>query len=964
MQDAFKMEATPLVAEPRSLRPSEVVSNALSLLIEPGTVFELRALGCIGGGFRRPHGRGGFFHFDSIEQAGSEAIKLSGAWKAHGVYFTLNPLNPELLARRCNRTDVTKEGEGACDADVLHRRWMLIDCDPVRTRGISSNRDERQAAYETAIEIRTYFSSRGWPDPILCDSGNGCHLLYRVDLANDDAATKLIKRCLRAVAGRFNNDRVSIDTSVFNAARICKLYGTVSRKGDSTEERPHRVSRIVRGPGEGFGVVDRLQLEALATEAPDDKPASLTKKTRVSGQSVGDRAAKYLESMPESVAGQHGHDKAYRAACTLVRGFNLTPEAAFPILWEWNTRCQPPWSERELQHKLEDAAVNADGEPGYLLHAPRPDNDGRPKYDANEFAPLGGQDQRSGGETAEPTPVGKPNPLAGFDLFPDAPAPSDPPAPEVPPATEVPPAPEVLPTEVIPFDVPTPEEFVTQEIPVPVWFRKADIQLSSPTVAEADDDPHRLARIFLARYVATDVRTKRKTIGLRLWREVFHAWDGRKYVELSDMQIKADITEAVKAEFDSITEMRSKEASRDPTKPVPVAKKVGVEIVNAVFNAVKSITILSDHIDQPAWLDDRYPVSRDRDFIAVENGILDVAMLLDDENEPGRCLLPHSPFWFSASCVPYPFNPSAECTHWEGFLNTNLLGRDEQIRILQEWFGYCLTNDVSQQKFLMMEGRGRNGKSVICAALTALLGQENVSTVPLEAFEKDTNITQTIGKLANIAAEIGEVDRVAEGVLKAFTSGDRMMFRRLYKNPFEGYPTARLVFATNNRPRFSDRSDGLWRRMILLPLVYQVPDSERIFGMDRPSYWRKELPGMLNWALAGLWQLRRNGRFTACEDSEAEMEEYRSDVNPARQFLLERYEWGGDGQWIVTDDAYAAYKAWCKEGEYRPVNARNFGKEIMSVWPRAKRKKMGSRDGRFWAYEGVAKKAEIENEFI
>ena len=92
--------------------------------------------------------------------------------------------------------------------------------------------------------------------------------------------------------------------------------------------------------------------------------------------------------------------------------------------------------------------------------------------------------------------------------------------------------------------------------------------------------------------------------------------------------------------------------------------------------------------------------------------------------------------------------------------------------------------------------------------LTALLGEHNVAHVPLELFGQRFQLTMTLGKLANIAAEVGDLDKAAEGVLKAFTAGDRMDFDRKGIPGIEAYPTARLVLATNNRPRFSDRSSG------------------------------------------------------------------------------------------------------------------------------------------------------------
>src|SRR5262249_54524254 len=149
---------------------------------------------------------------------------------------------------------------------------------------------------------------------------------------------------------------------------------------------------------------------------------------------------------------------------------------------------------------------------------------------------------------------------------------------------------------------------------------------------------------------------------------------------------------------------------------------------------------------------------------------------------------------------------------------------------------------------------GANGKSVVCAVLQGLLGEGNVSTVPLELFADKFRLAGTLGKLANLVAEVGELDRVAEGQLKAFVGGDAMEFERKFKAAFTARPTARLVLATNNPPAFSDKSDGIWRRMLLLEFGVQIPEEERVAGMDSVGWWAEagELSGVLNWALAGL----------------------------------------------------------------------------------------------------------------
>jgi hypothetical protein len=176
------------------------------------------------------------------------AAALSLTPYARGVYFVLNPLKPDILARRCNRTDWAEEGELASDKDVARRRWLLIDADPVRNSHVSAADSEKGEALRVVRAVRDHLRGRGWPAPVLADSGNGYHLLYRLDLPADEGG--MVKRILQALADRFDAPAAKIDRSVFNPARICKLPGTLARKGDSTPDRPHRPLTSWRCPDE------------------------------------------------------------------------------------------------------------------------------------------------------------------------------------------------------------------------------------------------------------------------------------------------------------------------------------------------------------------------------------------------------------------------------------------------------------------------------------------------------------------------------------------------------------------------------------------------------------------------------------------------------------------------------------------------------------------------------------------
>lgn len=231
------------------------VEEALGLLHEPGAVFEVRILNTLRAGTVSGY-------FDNA----SDAAKAIAAWdgKAPGVYVTLNPVDPALMARAANRLR-ERARETSKDPDVLRRRWLLIDVDFHRPSGISATNDEVRQAGVVARAIKAHLEEElGWPACVKVMSGNGAHLLYRVDLPNDSASRDLIKHVLEKLDKQFSKAAgAQVDVTVYNAARIAKVPCTTACKGDSTKERPHRRSKIVELPQD----LKCVPLEALAAFA-------------------------------------------------------------------------------------------------------------------------------------------------------------------------------------------------------------------------------------------------------------------------------------------------------------------------------------------------------------------------------------------------------------------------------------------------------------------------------------------------------------------------------------------------------------------------------------------------------------------------------------------------------------------------------------------------------------------------
>jgi len=208
-------------------------------LFEPGAVYEVRAFNEVG------WTRSGYFDDHELLIRAAADLDAQG-WQ---VYVTLNPVDAALLARAANRVKDRPKNTTA-DRDIIRRKWLLVDLDPVRPSGVSATDEEKAACCLRAEEVRGYLQEKGWPEPVMADSGNGFHLLYRTNLPNDQKSTELVKGALETLAFQFDDDQVAIDRAVHNAARIVRLYGSTTRKGDDTKERPHRRSKLLTLPEE------------------------------------------------------------------------------------------------------------------------------------------------------------------------------------------------------------------------------------------------------------------------------------------------------------------------------------------------------------------------------------------------------------------------------------------------------------------------------------------------------------------------------------------------------------------------------------------------------------------------------------------------------------------------------------------------------------------------------------------
>ena len=216
------------------------IYNAFTAFTSPGQVFEVRLL-------HRNSKRIDAGYFDHPMHAATAISALQDPYQ--GVYYTLNPVDPDLLARSYNRISPWAQAT-TMDPQILRRQWLPIDIDPDRVPGISSTDLELSNSFKVASTIANMLELEGWPRPYINISGNGCHVLYAMEAPNTDEVRDAVQTFLRVLDGRFKALGCSIDTGNYNASRIFRVAGTWARKGDNIPARPHRKAYMVSAPQE------------------------------------------------------------------------------------------------------------------------------------------------------------------------------------------------------------------------------------------------------------------------------------------------------------------------------------------------------------------------------------------------------------------------------------------------------------------------------------------------------------------------------------------------------------------------------------------------------------------------------------------------------------------------------------------------------------------------------------------
>jgi putative DNA primase/helicase len=382
---------------------------------------------------------------------------------------------------------------------------------------------------------------------------------------------------------------------------------------------------------------------------------------------------------------------------------------------------------------------------------------------------------------------------------------------------------------------------------------------------------------------AVDYTHPERALRLRHWRGSWWSWHTTAWAELEQRAVAS--AAYTFTEHATYWDPKTGQA----TAWAPTRHKIG-----DLLDALAAIVHLPEETLSPGWLDGR---TYDGLLVSCANGLLDVSR---------RELLPHTPAFFNATSVPFPYDADAlEPTSWLRFLE-NLWGDDaDSVGALQEWFGYVVSGRLDLQKILLLIGPTRAGKGVIARILGALVGAGNVAGPTLSSLNGDFGLAPLLGKTLAVVSDArlnGRNSHVVVERLLSISGEDTLTVNRKYREQWTGRLPTRLMLCSNELPELGDASAAIAGRFLPLLLTRSWLGRED-HELDRKLH--AELPEILNWALDGLERLAAQGRFTRPPGADEAMVALQDLASPVAAFVRDRCRRDPEAETPV-DVVYAA----------------------------------------------------------
>lgn len=470
--------------------------------------------------------------------------------------------------------------------------------------------------------------------------------------------------------------------------------------------------------------------------------------------------------------------------------------------------------------------------------------------------------------------------------------------------------------------------------------------------AQGGRPPAPTATAMTDAFLAQDSVTAGGVCTIRFLRGQWYRWNRRFYARIPEQDVRGMVMEFLR---------------RHPLFSANATTKTLTDVMNQL-KAHNAAGLPSD-TPVPAWLNDGGAEDA-QGWIATANGIANIgnfARAIGGEDVPeSEIFREHTPRLFTPFGLPYGFDPSAQCPAFERYL-LDVQPDPDAREAIQMLMGLCLVPDTSYNVFFLLHGRGGEGKSVFLHILVNLVGTANVCHVPFSKFGDKFSIGLLTEHLLNVIGEGDtELPRDAglgriEGVLKDACDGGLLPVEHKFQEPGHARATARCIAASNSLPAFYDRSEAIWDRLRVIPFAERIRGTAKENPKLRERIAEDELPGVFNFAVAGLAKLRKLTRFPETPAGAAMKDEHRARCDHEREFLTEHYaEAGGsDNDNVPTQALYREYRRWMGERSYHAQGEGNFGNSVQRVFPCVRKGKPRVDGKQVHAWTGLKKREEV-----
>lgn len=308
-------------------------------------------------------------------------------------------------------------------------------------------------------------------------------------------------------------------------------------------------------------------------------------------------------------------------------------------------------------------------------------------------------------------------------------------------------------------------------------------------------------------------------------------------------------------------------------------------------------------------------------FVNFKNGVL----RLD-----GRILLPHSPDYGFQYCLPYNYEPNAEAPAFKEMLASVTLDDEGLQNILLEFMAYAISNIPPEwgEKALILDGNGSNGKSTFLDVIRNLVGENCYSSVPLADLNDAVGRQVTLGKLFNLCEET-EYDALKKAAMfKALVTGGTTTFKKLFHQPVTMKFKAKLILACNSIPSTNDDSDGVFRRLLIVPFRNKYSAEKGNLDKSIRARVNEEMSGVYNLVLDAYDRLMKQGGFSSSEASDAALKIYRKEADFMSQFIDDCLVQGDPDVFFLTNDHLTEqFLAWAERNNV--MRAKNLSTQIL-----------------------------------